>query len=123
MLPFPFAFDNEDTLADCDWTDVDPAKVQSGTPKSAHRILYVSNDEKFYAGIYACTAGKWQVSYDEDEFCTLVEGRVRLSTADGKEITYSAPESFLIPAGFQGFWEPLGNLRKFFVVYEKGVQK
>lgn len=123
MLPFSFAFDATDTLKDCDWTDVDPAKVESSTPKSAHRILYVSRDEKFYAGIYACTAGKWRVSYSEDEFCTLIEGSVRLSGADSDSVTYHAPDSFLIPAGFQGFWEPLGNLRKFFVVYEQGVQK
>ncbi len=117
--PFSISAD-EVAFSDTDWSTVDGARVIDGTPKSATKVLYTSADEKFCAGLYACTAGKWRVSYSEDEFCTLIEGSVTLSDENGASQTYSAPESFLIPSGFKGFWEPHGNLRKFFVIYEQG---
>ena len=113
-VPASIAFTAED------WSPVDASRIISGTPQSAAKVVYTSRDEKFCAGIYACTAGKWKVSYSEDEFCTLIEGSVTLTHENGTTQTYTAPESFLIPAGFNGFWEPHGNLRKYFVIYEQG---
>ena len=117
--PFSISAD-EIAFSDTDWSTVDGARVIEGTPQSAAKVLYTSSDEKFYAGLYACTAGKWRVSYTEDEFCTLLEGSVTLTSEDGASQTFTAPVSFLIPAGFKGFWEPHGNLRKYFVIYERG---
>jgi uncharacterized protein len=114
IISFPTA-----PLTDAAWTDVVPEKIVSGQPKSAYKILYTSKTEELVAGIYECTAGKWRTSYTEDEFCTLIEGRVRLTNEKGEVQEYAAPDSFLIPAGFEGFWEPLCALRKFFVIYEK----
>ncbi len=121
MLPLAIAADI--VFSDDEWTSVDASRVVSGTPRSAARVLYTSQDEKFYAGVYVCTAGKWRVDYSEDEFCTLIEGAVSLIHENGTIQDYVAPQSFVIPAGFKGFWEASGNLRKFFVVYEPGVQK
>lgn len=105
-----------------EWSVVDADRVIEGAPQSAVKVLYTSSDEKFCAGLYACTAGKWRVSYTEDEFCTLIEGSVTLGSEDGPTQTYAAPQSFLIPSGFKGFWQPHGNLRKYFVIYERGDQ-
>lgn len=121
MLPLAIADDV--VFSDAEWTPVNADRVVEGTPVSAARVLYTSADERFYAGVYACTAGKWRVSYTEEEFCTLLEGQVRLTHENGTAQDYVAPQSFVIPAGFKGFWEPRGNLRKFFVVYEPGVQE
>lgn len=118
-----FPFDPAFALTPEDWAPVDAARVAEGQPQSAARVFYESADGKFCAGLYACTAGKWRVDYSEDEFCTLIEGRVRLTPENGAPQIYEAPQSFLIPSGFKGFWEPLGNLRKYFVIYEQGVQK
>lgn len=113
-IPFPTA-----PLQDVSWTDVPADKIISGQPRSAFKILYTSQSEEFNAGIYECTAGKWKVSYSEDEFCTLIEGRVRMTSDTGETQEFKAPDSFLIPAGFSGTWEPLTPVRKFFVIYEK----
>lgn len=118
----PFSIDQKDvTFSQTDWTTVDSTRVIEGAPQSAAKIFYTSSDEKFCAGLYACTAGKWRVSYTEDEFCTLLEGSVTLTSENGATQTFTAPSSFLIPAGFQGFWQPHGNLRKYFVIYERGT--
>lgn len=114
IVPFP-----TEPLKDMEWTAVAPEKIISGQPKSTYKILYTSKSEELYSGIYECTPGKWKVSYAEDEFCTLIEGKLRMTNDKGEMQEFAAPDSFLIPAGFSGTWEPLSHLRKFFVIYEK----
>lgn len=115
-IPFPSA-----PLKDVEWTDVPVEKVLSGKPKSALKILYTSASGDFTTGIYECTAGKWTTTYSEDEFITLIEGHLRLTHDDGTVNEYKAPDSFVIPSGFSGIWEPLTHIRKFFVIYEKAA--
>jgi hypothetical protein len=114
LIPSP-----AEPLSNPEWTEVAPEKIIAGHPKSAYKILYASKSEEFTAGIYECTAGKWKVSYSEDEFCTLIEGKLRMTSDKGEVQEFKAPDSFIIPSGFSGIWEPLGHLRKFFVIYEK----
>ena len=116
IIPFP-----AEPLKDAEWTPVAPEKIISGHPKSAYKVLYTSKTEEFTAGIYECTPGKWKVSYAEDEFCTLIEGHLRMTSDKGEAQEFKAPDSFLIPSGFSGAWEPLSHLRKFFVIYEKAA--
>lgn len=107
------------SLTETEWTPVDPARILDGAPQSTYRVLYTSKSGDLTAGIYECTAGKWTTSYTEDEFCTLIEGRLRMTSDDGQVQEFVAGESFLIPSGYKGVWEPLTNLRKYFVIYEK----
>lgn len=106
-------------LAAADFEPVDAAKVIEGNPQQAFRVTYTSASGDFCTGIYACTAGKWRVSYTEDEFCTLTKGTVRLTNAAGEAQEFTAPDSFLIPSGFSGTWEAVGDVQKNFVIYEK----
>lgn len=108
-------------LQDAERSAVDPAKVVHGAPDHAFDVTYTSQSGELSAGVYECSAGKWRVSYNEDEFCTLAEGTVRLTNDSGETQEFRAPESFLIPAGFTGTWEAVTPVRKFFVVYEKTV--
>lgn len=114
IIPFP-----TDPIEGAEWTPTAPEKIISGHPQSAYKILYTGKTEEFAAGIYECTPGKWKIRYTEDEFCTLVEGIVRLTNDKGEMQEFRAPASFLIPAGFSGTWEAIGKIRKFFVLYEE----
>jgi len=114
IIPFP-----TQPLQNAEWTAVALDKIVSGYPQSAYKVLYTSKTEEFTAGIYECTPGKWKTSYTEDEFCTLIEGRLRMTNDKGEVQEFQAPDSFLIPSGYSGTWEPLSQLRKFFVIYEK----
>lgn len=101
------------------WDDIPSEKVVEGRPLARSQILYTSKDNCFFAGLYECTAGKWRVSYEEDEFCTLLEDEVRLHDArDNSVTTYHAPQSFLIPSGFNGIWDAVTPVRKYFALYE-----
>lgn len=94
-------------------------RVVEGAPQSRAQVIYTSASGEFCSGIYECTQGSWRISYTEDEFCTLIEGSVRLTSDTGETAIYTAPDSFLIPAGYSGIWQAVTPLRKFFVIYEK----
>ena len=106
-------------MEDTDWVPVDPAKIISGAPRCTYKILYTNPSKEFYTGVYECSTGKWHINYEEDEFCTLSEGQVRLTPNEGETQEFTAPATFTIPAGFQGTWEALGYVRKYFAIYEK----
>lgn len=106
-------------IKDPDWTPVDAALVVSGEPMQAYEVLYTDPTGAFSTGIYQSTPGTWRIAYTEDEFCTLIEGTVRLTNDTGDIAEYTAPVSFVIPSGFKGTWESVGDIRKHFVIYEK----
>lgn len=114
IIPYP-----AEPLKDPAWEEVAAERVIAGAPKSSYHMLYSSKSGEFHSGIYECTPGKWQVSYSEDEFCTLIEGTVRLTGESGETQEFTAPGSFLIPSGYKGTWEAVTPVRKFFVIYEK----
>lgn len=114
VIAFPSA-----PLADASWEEVEKEKLISGAPKRAWKPLYSSQSEEFHTGIYECTPGKWKVSYTEDEFCTLIEGKLKMTSEQGESQEFQAPVSFVIPSGYKGTWEAVTKLRKYFVIYEK----
>lgn len=116
IIPYP-----AEPMKDPEWNEVAEERIISGTPKSAYGMLYSSKSDEFHSGIYECTAGKWKVTYNEDEFCTLIEGKVRLTNEEGDTQEFTAPDSFLIPSGYKGTWEAVTPVRKFFVIYEKAA--
>lgn len=98
-----------------------PARVVAGNPVTTLWNDYSDPTGRFHTGIWACTPGKWAVSYAEEEVCTFLEGRARLTNEAGESWEFGAGDSFAIPAGFTGFWETLETLRKVYVIYEPPV--
>lgn len=108
-----------DPIDEINFDPVSPDRVVEGAPLARSKLFYTSSSDEFFTGIYECTAGAWRISYTEDEFCTMIEGTVRLIADNGETQEFTAPQSFLIPAGYSGIWHALTPLRKFFVIYEK----
>jgi hypothetical protein len=98
---------------------VSPDRLVTGAPEQAFDVLHTSADGNFATGLYVCTIGAWRVHYNEDEFCTLIDGHVRLTAEDGTVQEFKAPASFTIPSGYQGTWEAVTPVKKFFAIYEK----
>ena len=95
----------------------DAARVLAGRPVLTTRNYYADAAQKFFSGIWSSTVGKWRVSYGEHEFCSLLEGRVRLASDDGVVTEFDVGDSFVIPCGFTGTWETLAPCRKLYVIY------
>lgn len=89
-----------------------------GSPMGTTRNFFSSPDEHFFAGIWESTAGKWPVNYTEQEFVHMLTGEAILTDASGKAEHVKAGDSFVVPAGFQGTWESLGEVRKLYAIYE-----
>jgi hypothetical protein len=96
-----------------------PSSVLSGTPTTKLQNYFTSSDEKFFAGVWESTVGKWRVTYTEDEFCTLISGKAVLHGDDGSRETFVAGDSFIIPSGFTGCWETVEPVRKLYAIYQR----
>lgn len=93
----------------------DPAKVISGDP--VFTTWNIEEREGLYAGIWKSTPGKWRISYDEWEYCRILEGHsVITDSASGEEYHIRAGDSFLLRPGFEGTWEVIETTAKDYVI-------
>lgn len=100
-------------------TSTPPAdRLLAGTPQQIARNYFSDTTGKFFAGIWESTPGKWRIRYTENEFCHLIQGRVRISDGNGRSRIFETGDTFVIPSGFAGEWEVLESARKLYVVYE-----
>lgn len=83
------------------------------------KLWYANPDGAFRSGFWSSEPGTAEIHYLKDEICVLLEGTVRLTTADGTIATYTAGDTFVIPQGFKGTWETVSPVRKFFATYQK----
>jgi len=95
-----------------------PERLISGDPRQTTWNHYSDPSGQFHAGIWQGEPGAWRVQYDahEEELCTLVEGRVRLTAADGLVREFSAGATFVVPGGFAGIWENVTRVRKIYAI-------
>lgn len=93
-------------------------RVLEGQPKTSVRNYFSDPSGQFFAGTWASTVGKWTIQYTEHEFCHLLEGRVVITSADGRRWQFNAGDAWVIPAGFSGTWETVEPARKRYAIFE-----
>ena len=77
-------------------------KVVKGEPKTQVRNYFSDPSGQFFAGTWSSSVGKWKVEYTEHEFCHLLEGRVTLTSEEGKRWQFNAGRRLGHPGGLQG---------------------
>jgi uncharacterized cupin superfamily protein len=97
-----------------------PATVLEGNPQTITRNFFTDQTGHFFSGIWESTQGKWRVSYSENEFVYMLEGEAVLTADDGPAERVNAGDSFVVPAGFQGTWESVTDVKKLYAIYEAG---
>ena len=97
---------------------VAPEKLLSGNPKQTVWMQYSDPTNKFFVGIWHSEAGKWKISYTEEETCQILEGESIITDDSGNSTTVTKGDCFVIPRGFVGTWEVVIPTKKNFVVYE-----
>ena len=95
-----------------------PETILAGIPHAHAANQYADERGEFFCGVWSSTPGKWRVRYTEHEFCVIIEGRVRIESADGVRREFGAGGAFVVPAGFEGTWEVLVACRKWYAVFE-----
>lgn len=93
---------------------IEADRVIEGAPVARTRLDY--DRDGYFVGEWACGLGAWRVSYDEWEFCRVLEGACELVPDDGEARMFKAGDSFVIEPGFKGVWRVLEPMRKIFVV-------
>jgi len=95
-----------------------PDRLVSGDPAQLAWNHYSDPTSQFHAGIWQGESGAWRVVYEthEEELCTLLEGRVRLTDAQGGAREFTVGDSFVVPGGFTGVWENLTRVRKVYAI-------
>ena len=98
-----------------------PDRLVSGNPERRTWNHFTDPSERVFAGIWECDPGAWRIvcATNQDEFCSLQFGRVRLTDAAGGVREFGPGDSFVIPGGFEGTWETLESLRKLYVIVLK----
>ncbi|MBE9609425.1 cupin domain-containing protein [Chitinilyticum piscinae] len=81
---------------------------------------YLSCDQAFSCGIWACEPGHWRIRFaaNKHEFFCVISGKVRLHAESGQLTEVGPGDAAVIPAGFIGSFEVVEAVRKYFVVYE-----
>jgi uncharacterized protein len=92
----------------------DPEKIVHGDP--VHTSWNMEDRDGHYCGIWQSTPGAWRVSYDEWEYCRIVEGHLVITGADGSVLDVRAGDSFMIRPGFEGVWEVRETTVKDYVI-------
>jgi uncharacterized cupin superfamily protein len=92
---------------------IPPEDVISGNPESTMAILWRSDDDKLYNGVWHCTPGVFMLS-SPAETITLIEGSVTITPEGGEPLTVAAGDVAFIPEGTRARWEVHETVRKGF---------
>jgi hypothetical protein len=93
-------------------------KIVKGHPQQTIWNHYSDSTAQFHCGIWRGEAGCWEVDYapHEEEFCLLLEGEVILTSVQGEVSKLVAGDAFVVPGGFQGTWENLTQVKKYYAI-------
>jgi hypothetical protein len=93
-------------------------KIVSGHPQQTIWNHYSDNTQQFHCGMWSGEIGCWKVDYapHEEEFCFLMEGEIILTNVQGEVSKLAAGDAFVVPGGFQGTWENLTQVKKYYAI-------
>lgn len=100
-------------------TPLPQERCREGTPWQSVLNQFSNAQGNFHCGTWESGEGCWSVAYTEDEFCHLIAGTIVLENGIGDVWRFEAGDSFVIPSGFRGSWRSIGNVRKFYALYEE----
>lgn len=100
-----------------DAADAAPDRLRAGSGTARVWNAFSDPSGRFHVGHWQSEPGIRAVTYTETEFCLLIEGRARLTDAAGS-VEFGPGEGFVIAAGFEGTWESIGRVTKFYAVLD-----
>lgn len=87
--------------------------VIAGEPESTMAILWRSDDDKLYNGVWHCTPGVFMLTHPGETIC-LVEGRATITPEGGEPVTVVPGEVVFLPEGLRARWEVHETVKKAF---------
>jgi hypothetical protein len=81
--------------------------------------------EELAVGVWEADASTLAISepLPYDEFVTVLSGKLILTDKQGTATEYSTGESVVLPKGFSGTWQMLGNYREIYVMEKEAFMR
>lgn len=98
-------------------------KMICGDSRQSTLNMFSDPGNEFHCGIWEGSPALWQVSYSENEFCHILQGRICITDEAGTSITVGPGDNFVISSGFKGTWETLETAKKIYVIFERMTEK
>lgn len=105
-----------------------PAQEPQITPTAAAVLVSGDGDTRTWPAFASAdgvvTSGVWESEAfckkkahpDSMEFCYILEGNVEISDQNGNVASFGPGDAFIVEPGFDGVWESLTRVRKYFVI-------
>lgn len=91
--------------------------IISGSPESTMAILWRSEDDKLYNGVWHCTPGEFMLTHPGETIC-LVEGSATITPEGGEPVTVAPGEVVYLPEKMRARWEVHETVKKAFHSYD-----
>lgn len=99
--------------------DISAEKLIRGETRQATLNMFSDPGNEFHCGIWEGAPALWRVSYSENEYCHILQGRIRITDEAGTSVVVGPGDNFVIAAGFKGTWETLEFSKKIYVIFER----
>ncbi|WP_020201137.1 cupin domain-containing protein [Cupriavidus sp. WS] len=91
---------------------IDPAWIRAGEPQSRAALHSRAVDGLACTNLWECTSGTFQWYYGWEETVVILEGKVQVTSADGRTHALRAGDIAYFPANTTWLWEVDGYVRK-----------
>lgn len=97
-----------------------PERAIGPAPRRLTAERYAADGGAISMGDWSCEPGAWKIRFHgrRHEFFHVLEGRIRISDANGTAREYGPGDACIIPAGFEGIFEVLEAVKKRYVMLD-----
>ena len=111
---------NPDKLAGVDLSAGEPFLAPENLLEGSHRPRgdFLYSGKELIVEVFEDDPGTHAIAdpFPVDEFVMVLSGKLILTDADGQAQAFVAGDSLMVPKGFTGTWQMLGNYRELIVV-------
>jgi uncharacterized cupin superfamily protein len=101
---------------------MDPEDVLDGNHRPRGEVLYYG--DQLIMEVYADDPATFR--FDDaflfDEFVTVLSGKLILTATNGEPQEFTAGDSLVVPKGFTGTWQMLGNYRELVAIEREAYE-
>jgi hypothetical protein len=123
--PSPVRLDSEKLagLGLEEYPAISAEEVLEGGSGQRGEVFFVGDE--LAVGVWEADASILAVTepFDYDEFVTVLSGKLILTDEQGTAVEYLPGESAVIPKGFTGTWQMLGNYREIYVMEKEAFMR
>ncbi len=117
---------NADKLAGVDLTAGEPFLAPENLLEGSHRPRgdFLYSGKELIVEVFEDDPGTHAIvePFPVDEFVMVLSGKLILTDADGQVQAFVAGDSLMVPKGFTGTWQMLGNYRELIVVDKESYE-